>query len=78
MDTAEKIVRMPIIAKYKCPITPATLGDNRLTIPLNTNARKNYFRAVLCRIKNMPGVLRVYYSKAQDETVSDTIEVFLA
>ena len=74
----DKIYELPMVDKYYDEYIPAQVWacvePYELRINLY-NARKNYFRKTIEQIKAITGVKDAWYSKAQDETVSDRIIV---
>lgn len=70
------IMCFPIVEKYRSMYTWSIHSDHRLTIPMVSFARKNYFTSAIKHIAKLPRVKNVIYHKAQDGTDSDKLEIF--
>ena len=79
-DTTDLLLNIPIIKKYRDEYNPVRVwlcsDPVEIQIYFKQDARKNYFNKTIQQIKTL-GVLDVIYEKAQDETVSDCLRVWI-
>ena len=79
-DLEKQLLAMPMIKKYWDKYQPMQvwLCSNPVEIKIcfKQDARKNYFGKTIQQIKSF-GVLDVEYEKAQDETVSDCLRIWV-
>lgn len=79
-DIKDLLLNMPMIKKYWDEYNPIRIwlcsDPVEIQIYFKQDARKNYFTKTIEQIK-MLGVLDVEYEKAQDETVSDCLRVWI-
>lgn len=76
----EIILNMPMVKKYRDEYQPVRIWacDTPIEIQVffKENAHKNYFTKTIQQIKAL-NVLDVVYEKAQDETVSDCLRIWI-
>lgn len=79
-DIEELLLNMPMIKKYRDEYNPIRVwlcsDPVEIQIYFKQDARKNYFNKTIQQIKAL-NVLDVEYEKAQDETVSDCLRVWI-
>lgn len=79
-DIKDLLLNMPMIKKYWDEYNPIRIwlcsDPVEIQIYFKQDARKNYFTKTIEQIKTL-GVLDVIYEKAQDETVSDCLRVWI-
>ena len=79
-DLEEQLLAMPMIKKYWDKYNPIRIwlcsDPVEIQIYFKQEARKNYFGKTIQQIKAL-GVLDVEYEKAQDETVSDCLRIWV-
>lgn len=79
-DIEELLLNMPMIKKYRDEYNPVRVwlcsDPVEIQIYFKQDARKNYFNKTIQQIKAL-NVLDVEYEKAQDETVSDCLRVWI-
>lgn len=79
-DIEELLLNIPMIKKYRDEYNPVRVwlcsDPVEIQIYFKQDARKNYFNKTIQQIKTL-GVLDVIYEKAQDETVSDCLRVWI-
>ena len=79
-DTTDLLLNMPIIKKYRDEYNPVRIwlcsDPVEIQIYFKQDARKIYFNKTIQQIKTL-GVLDVIYEKAQDETVSDCLRIWI-
>ena len=79
-ELEERLLAMPMIKKYWDKYNPIRVwlcsDPVEIQIYFKQDARKNYFKKTIEQIKAL-NVLNVEYEKAQDETVSDCLRVWV-
>ena len=79
-ELTEQLLAVPMIKKYRDKYNPARIwlcsDPVEIQIFFTQEAHKNYFTKTIQQIKTL-GVLDVEYEKAQDETVSDCLRVWI-
>lgn len=79
-DIKDLLLNMPMIKKYWDEYNPIRIwlcsDPVEIQIYFKQDARKNYFTKTIEQIKAL-NVLDVEYEKAQDETVSDCLRVWI-
>lgn len=80
-ELTQAFLEMPMIKKYWDKYQPVKIWECsdpvEIDICLTQYARKNYFTKTIQQIKKFADIQCVEYKKAQDETVSDCIRIWL-
>lgn len=80
-EILQEIMGLPLVKKYYDKYNPvrvwACVEPVEINIYLISKARKNYFAKTIDKIKKIYGVDCAIYEKAQDETVSDCLRIWL-
>jgi ATP sulfurylase len=80
-EILQEIMGLPLVKKYYDEYNPvriwACVEPVEFNIYLIQEARKNYFIKTIKQIEKIAGVDSVIYEKAQDETVSDCLRIWL-